>query len=281
MDSPFLVALMIVALVVGAGVLPLLFRPNQRALHAIIALASGFFLGVTFLHLLPEIAAKGHAEEGHDHPSMAIWACVLGGALAVFFAELLLRQADPHHHHHDHAHDHGGDHGHDHSGGHEHPAHHGGHRVVGIASFVGLSVHTLGGAIGIGVAWEDPAMRDSLVTATLAHKAPEAFSLVSVLLLSLMARRTVLLLLGAYALVSPVGIALGRLFATNMPEALRVPAEGLAAGTFLYVAIGELLPEVFHGRKDRGIKVLLLLAGIAAAALIFREHACGVPGHQH
>ncbi len=275
MDSPVTVALTIFALVIGAGALPLLLRMNERVLHAVIALASGFFLGVTFLHLLPEVAEQAHVvEQGHEgehDPSraMTMWACVLGGLLAVYFAELLLRQTDPHHHQHEH--EHGPDH--------DHPAHHGGHRVVGIATFVGLSVHTLGGAVGIGLSFDKPEVRDAMVTATLSHKAAEAFSLVSVLLLSQLSRRSVITLLGSYALVSPVGIALGRLFAQQLPEQMLAPAEGLAAGTFLYVAVGELLPEVFHGRKDRGAKVVLLLAGIAAAALLFHDHVCehGIP----
>lgn len=258
MDSPAVVALTVFALVIGAGALPLLLKPSERVLHAVIAIASGFFLGVTFLHLLPEIAHQSH--------SVAMWGCVLVGVLAVFFAEVLLRHGDPHQHQHDHSHEH------------DHPAHHGGHRVVGIASFVGLSVHTLGGAIGIGLSFdpEKAALREALVSATLSHKGAEAFSLVSVLLLSALARRNIVLLLGAYALVTPVGIALGRLFAKSLPQTLLLPAEGLAAGTFLYVAVGELLPEVFHGRKDRGTKVLLLLAGIVGAALLFGEHV-----HEH
>jgi len=269
MDSPVTVALTIFALVIGAGALPLLLRMNERVLHAVIALASGFFLGVTFLHLLPEVAEQCHSAVPNAGRTMTMWACVLGGLLAVYFAELLLRQTDPHHHQHEH--DHGPDH--------DHPAHHGGHRVVGIATFVGLSVHTLGGAVGIGLSFDKPEVRDAMVTATLSHKAAEAFSLVSVLLLSQLSRRSVITLLGSYALVSPVGIALGRLFAQQLPEQMLAPAEGLAAGTFLYVAVGELLPEVFHGRKDRGAKVVLLLAGIAAAALLFHDHVCehGIP----
>ncbi len=253
-----MVALAVFALVIGAGALPLLMKPSARVLHAVIALASGFFLGVTFLHLLPEIAHQSH--------SVAMWGCVLAGVLAVFFAEVLLRHGDPHQHQHDHAHEHE----------HDHPAHHGGHRVVGIASFVGLSVHTLGAAIGIGLSFDNVPLREALVSATLSHKAAEAFSLVSVLLLSALARRTVILLLAAYALVTPIGIALGRLFAESLPKSMLLLAEGLAAGTFLYVAVGELLPEVFHGRKDRGTKVVLLLAGIVGAALLFGEHV-----HEH
>ncbi len=256
MDSPLVVALSVFALVVGAGAIPLLLKLTERVLHAVIALASGFFLGVTFLHLLPEVAHASH--------SIAMWGCVLAGVLAVFFAEVLLRHRDQQEHQHDHGHEH------------DHPAHHGGHRVVGIASFVGLSVHTLGGAIGIGISFDNVPLREAMVSATLSHKAAEAFSLVSVLLLSALQRRTVVKLLGAYALVTPVGIALGRFFAEHLPKTMLLPAEGLAAGTFLYVAVGELLPEVFHGRKDRGLKVALLLVGIAAAALLFHEHV-----HEH
>jgi zinc and cadmium transporter len=221
-------------------------------LHGVVAAACGLFLGITFLDLLPELAERA---QGHDRTARLLWTSVLAGLVAVFLADVLLRSRE--------AETHEGD----------HPAHHGGHRVVGYATFVGLSLHTLGGAMGIGLGFEDAPLRDALVAATLTHKAAEAFSLASVLLLAELSRRAILLLLCAYALVTPIGVFAGRGLAGSLAPGVLGPAEGLAAGTFLYVAVGELLPEVFHGRVDRALKVLLLVAGVAASA------ALGAGGH--
>jgi len=248
--SPFAVGAAIFVLALGAGLLPLTLRFKPRALHCVIAAASGLFLGITFLHLLPELAERDHSPK--------LWSCVLAGVLAVFLAEVLLRhEEDPHDD--------------EHAG--THPAHHAVHRVLGFATFVGLSLHTLGGAIAIGLDAPDSNARRTLVAATLVHKSAEAFSLVSVLMLGDLRRRTIVLLLGAYALVSPFGIGLGRALAGSIPDGALGAADGLAAGTFLYVAVAELLPEVFHGRADRALKVVLILLGIAASALTFAGHA--------
>src|SRR5262249_39934284 len=99
------------------------------------------------------------------------------------------------------------------------------------------------------------------------------FSLASVLLLAELPRKSIARLLVAYALVTPVGIAIGRALMGAIQSDALVHAEdvasGLAAGTFLYVAVAELLPEVFHGTADRGLKVVLILLGIAASTLAF------------
>jgi zinc transporter ZupT len=245
LSSPFAVGGLVFLLAFGAGALALAVRLSARALHGIVAAACGLFLGITFLHLLPEVAERAHEADGQR---TLLWGSVLVGLLAVLLADVLLRSKEP---------DHDGD----------HPAHHGGHRVVGIATFVGLSLHTLGAAMGIGLGFEDPPLRNVMVAATLTHKAAEAFGLASVLLLAEFSRRAVLLLLLGYALVTPLGLLAGRALVGTLPASALGPAEGLAAGTFLYVAVGELLPEVFHGRADRGLKVLLLVAGIAATGL--------------
>jgi zinc transporter ZupT len=258
LSSPLAVGGIIFALSLAAGLLALGIGLSERWLHRVVAAACGLFLGITFLHLLPELSARASAPDGS---SLKLWGSVLAGLLAVFVADVLLRARE-------------GEQG-DHPGG-DHPAHHGGHRVVGIATFVGLSVHTFAGAVGIGVGFDIAALREAFVAATLSHKAAEAFSLASVLRLAELKRRSIVLLLIAYSLVTPVGIAAGRLFAHGfhwMPG----PAEGLAAGTFLYVAVGELLPEVFHGRADRGMKVLLVLLGIAASTALLAAPEAGIP----
>jgi zinc transporter ZupT len=246
--SPLAIGAAIFLLALGAGLLPLFLKFGQRTLHAVVAAATGLFLGITFLHLLPELAARD--------PTVRLWGFVLIGVLAVFLADVALRRDSD---------------AHDELHADEHPAHHGGHRVVGLATFLGLSLHTLGGAIAIGLGPSDSQLTRTLVAATLTHKSAEAFSLVSVLLLGELSRRAIIGLLVAYALVSPVGIAIGRTLAQSsiVTERALAIADGLAAGTFLYVAVAELLPEVFHGRADRGLKVILILLGIAASTLLF------------
>jgi zinc transporter ZupT len=256
LTSPFALGAAVFVLALGAGVLPLWLRFGQRTLHAVVAAASGLFLGITFLHLLPELAARDH--------TWKLWSCVLVGVLAVFLAEVMLR-----HDRDEHDEEHGG----------EHPAHHGGHRVVGIATFVGLSIHTLGGALALGLGRTDSELHATLAAATLVHKSAEAFSLASVLLLAELPRKAIARLLVAYALVTPAGIAIGRALMGVIPGDALDPAtdiaSGLAAGTFLYVAVAELLPEVFHGTADRGLKVVLILLGIAASTLAFARSGAG------
>ena len=248
LSSPLSVGLVVFALSLCAGIVPLVATFGPRSLHGVIAAACGLFLGITFLHLLPELA-----ERARDGAPTILWGCVLAGLLAVFLADVALRAREGEQQ--------------DHALG-DHPAHHGDHRVVGIATFVGLSIHTLAGAIGIGLGFEVVPLRNALIAATLAHKAAEAFSLASVLRLAELKRRTSFLLLATYALVTPVGIQVGRQLAGDVAPSALGPLEGLAAGTFLYVAVAELLPEVFHGRSDRPLKVLLLLAGIAASTAL-------------
>jgi zinc transporter ZupT len=249
LQSPAAVGGVVFALSLGAGAVPLAARFGPRVLHAVVAAACGLFLGITFLDLLPELAQRSSS------PSM--WGFVLAGLLAVFFAEVLLRAEEDEHV------EHGAT-----AIASDHPAHHGGHRVVGIATFVGLCVHTLGGATVMGLAFHDDAIRRAFVMATLAHKSAEAFSLASVLLLAGLSRRAIALMLVGYASVTPIGLALGRAIAGRIADDFLPPAEGLACGTFLYVAVAELLPEVFHGRSDRALKVVLLLSGIAASTAL-------------
>jgi zinc transporter ZupT len=46
----------------------------------------------------------------------------------------------------------------------------------------------------------------------------------------------------------------------------------IATGTFLYVALMDILPEVLHKRQDLGWKVLLMLAGLALMAFLRAGH---------
>ena len=96
----------------------------------------------------------------------------------------------------------------------------------------------------------------------MAHKAFEAFSLTNVLQLAQMSRRRLAGLALAFALVTPLGIQMGGWLHDVLGEKGQESLMAVAAGTFLYVSLCELLTEVFHRREDAVKKLLLLASGI-------------------
>lgn len=228
-------SLAVAAVALVGGVLPLLVRWNDRRLHAALALSTGIFLGAVFLHFLPELpeTSAGGLED------RTLWIFVLIGVLAVYLAETLFL----------HAHD-------EHEDADQH------HRAVGWAALFGLSVHSFTSGVGLAFAAQEPGLGKAVFIAILGHKGFEAFSLASVFQLGKFPRRATLAVVFGFALMTPLGVLAGDLLAGWLAGAGLAAAVALAAGSFLYVCLCELLPEVFHDRKDAAMKLVLLLAGI-------------------
>ncbi len=245
----------------AGGLLPLLTRWSYRGLHVALAVSTGVFLGAVFLHMLPELGG-GHEhfgnERGHDEGAspLLLWGSVLVGVLAVYLFETLVFRAQEQDQGHDsHA-------GHDHSHGQEQGAlNH--HRSVGWATLLGLTIHAATTGFGLAAASAE-GIAQPVFIAILGHKAFEAFSLTSVFLLGGFPRRRVLLLIILFSLVTPLGGMLGDAVMHELSGTVLDVVLALAAGTFLYVCLCELLPEVFHHREDGVRKILLLLGGILA-----------------
>jgi zinc transporter ZupT len=218
--------------VVGAA-LPLYRRWSERGLHVFVAIAAGIFLGAIFLHLLPEMASGGDAR--------GPWVAALAGLLLLFFVEKIwlaqpASHADP-------------------------------HDVVWFATFIGLTVHSFATGLGCGGLAAQPEVFWPLVGSIAVHKLGEAFSLATVMRLGGLATRRAVAFLGVFCLAAPVALAAGAGLALRPGGGgLSAILTGLACGTFLYVAVGDLLPEVFHGSTARLQRVGGLLLGIAVAA---------------
>lgn len=266
----------------AGGVLPLLVRWNERHLHTALALSTGIFLGAVFLHFLPTLStmslateqapteASAEAPQDHDHDHAPgeeceddhaeaagagvgaadghaghahggdrwLWLFVLVGVLGVYLIEALVLRT------------------HDHDERHR-------HRAVGYAALLGLTVHALTAGIGFSAAKHDLHAGRAIFVAILAHKGFEAFSLTTVFQLAKISRAKVLLLVIAFACVTPAGMLAGDALSSVLgPRGLPL-LTALAAGTFLYVCLCELLVEVFHHREDTLVRVALLAAGIA------------------
>ena len=142
------------------------------------------------------------------------------------------------------------------------------HRMVGLAAFIGLSLHAVADGLGLSAGVQAPELRGALTTAIVSHKLLGGFSLAIALLLTGMSARRVVQLVALFALVTPLA-AVGT--ATLLPdlgaEAHHVMT-AFAAGTFLYVALCDLLPEVFHERRDGFAKAALLVLGVALSHLL-------------
>lgn len=249
--TPLEIALSLVAISVLGALLPFARRWGQGGLHVFVAASAGIFLGMVFLHLIPEMAGLELLGHGHAHAhdpdpahSLLPWGAALLGFGGLYALERLwlrgrMHDPDP-------------------------------HALLWLSTWIGLVVHAV--TSGLGLAGVVAAAEDVWVflLPLLWHKFTESFSLASVLRLGRVRTALAIALLGIFVLLAPAGLLVG--------DALRgrgwVSAEvltGFAVGTFLYVALIDLLPEVFHQPGKRGVRVAAVVLGIASAAL--------APGH--
>jgi zinc transporter ZupT len=239
-----LYSLIVFAVAFCGGLLALVRKWSEPQLHTIVAFGAGIFLGATFIHLLPEAMEGEYSKEAG--------AMVLIGFLLVLFVErfLLSRPGQ--------------------AGGHVHV-----HTVVSTTAFIGLSVHTLIGGLGLAIGAEQPEVGRAVLVSLLAHKIPETFVMVTLMMLAGIRYSRIIVNLAILCAMTPIGaMLLAQIVPVNGSRALSMMT-GLVAGTFLYVATGNLLPEVFHLRERRGWNLALLVVGavlMAGLGFYWHEH---------
>jgi zinc transporter ZupT len=194
---------------------------EAEQLHLFVAFGAGVFLGTVFLHLLPEVVHEGPAD-------LASTMVLLGFMFLLLFERTLVG----HHAHHC---------------GEDCPHH---HEILGLTSFVGLSVHSLAAGFSLGVAVLNPELGSVIFFSIMAHKATAAFSLSTVFVLADMERWKSMLFLAAFSLMTPVGAWAAVPLIERLEEINLAIPTALAAGTFLYVATMELVPEAFHEAEE-------------------------------
>lgn len=237
-----LYTLLIASAALASAAVPVLLPRLQRLTHYFLSFAAGVMLGAAFFHMLPEAVAAGGIEA-------LPWA--LGGFVFLFSMEryVLIHWCKE-----DEACEvHGGDH--------HHPG------TMGLAALLGLSIHTLvdGFALGAAVAG---GVGTSVFLAILFHKVPNSFSLASILVYERYARRTVAAYMGIFVLTLPLGAVLYFCLSGALSEVVfGARALAFSAGTFLHLAVSDLIPDLHRYKDERLGLSLTLIGGIGVMVL--------------
>jgi len=134
-----------------------------------------------------------------------------------------------------------------------------------------LSIHSIIAGTSLGL---EASLLSSIaiLIAIVAHKESAAFSLGISLTNSAFPAPRHIAVIVFFSVMTPIGVLLGTVFAATLSDRtttlLEALFDGLAAGTFLYVAVADIMKEVFEQPLDRWAKTLFIIVGFFLMALI-------------
>src|SRR5216683_646097 len=257
----------ILAVSLFGGSVPLLGRVTHSRLQLYLSLSAGVMLGASFFHVMPDAMEMAGAGFG--------WWMALG-VVGLFCIERFIA---PHSHEissklqQEHEHEPGCEHDHEHRAA---PT------VAGWMAVLGLTIHTFMNGVGLAGAVQFDAEKGSsgywllpglaLFLAIALHKPADALAISTVLSRKGVRRGTVTLVQLGFALMVPIGAGAFMVTSGEIQEEARNQLTGAAlafsAGTFLFIALSDLLPEVQFHRHDRIPLSLALIVGVVLMGFI-------------
>ena len=242
--------------------------------HVIEEVESGEINASTGIEEIEELITSHVHEESHGDEEENLENLIIGAAiLAGFIMMLILEGSGMGHAIHEEHHDHHDEHGHEH-------VHHG---AAPWLLVLGLSLHSAadGLAIGSAAAGASEAVTALVALAVLIHKVPAAFSLG---VFSMHERenrndsiRDVLL----FALATPVMIMVSFYALEGLDGHLIALAMLFAAGTFLYVATVDTLPDIHNPETGREALKNVLIGVVVMVLVLYGADAVGLIEHGH
>ena len=252
--------LLILGASIAGGMIPVWFRLTHRWMEVAVSFVAGVMLGIGLLHMLPHALEQVGSQAG-DEPDtfLRVMLWVLAGLLTMFFIE---RFFCFHHHdvedgevtcHHDHE-------------------HHNGHDMTWSGAALGLTLHSIFAGVALAASVQhgaDSAWLPGLGTflVILLHKPFDSMTIATLMAhggWSLAWRHVVN---GLFALAIPIGAAIFHfgVMGENGGGLGLGYALAFASGTFLCIALSDLLPELQFHDHDRGKLSAALLLGLALA----------------
>jgi len=271
-----LAALTLILALVG-GLFPIFskIKENPETLRRITGIASGILLASALLVVVPEgfeLATEEHEEAGHEEEGVGN--LLIGGAvLAGFLVMLILEGSGIGHAVHEEHHDHHNEHGHEHIH----------HRNSPWIIVLGLSLHSAadGLAIGSAAAGTSEAVTALVALAVLIHKVPAAFSLGVFSMHEREDRNDTIRDIVMFSLATPVMIIVSFYALQGLDEQLIALAMLFAAGTFLYVATVDTLPDIHNPETGREALRNVLIGVTAMVLVLYGAEAVGLIEHGH
>ena len=276
-SAPIELAALTLILALLGGLPPILskIKENQETLRRITGIASGILLASALLVVIPEgfeLATEEHEESGEEEEGVGN--LLIGGAvLAGFLMMLILEGSGIGHAVHEEHHDHHDEHGHEH-------VH---HRNSPWIIVLGLSLHSAadGLAIGSAAAGSTEAVTALVALAVLIHKVPAAFSLGVFSMHERENRNDSVRDIVMFSLATPVMILVSFYTLQGMDEHLIALAMLFAAGTFLYVATVDTLPDIHNPETGRAAVRNVLIGVVVMILVLYGAEAAGLIEHGH
>ena len=216
------------------------FTLPERWVPRMVSFAVGAMLGADLLDLLPEAVAAGLSVERAG-------ATVLAGLLLFFVLEKLALWR------------------------HQHIPEHGGNAIkpAGPMILLGDAVHNFVDGVLIAAAFlQDVRLGVATTIAVIAHEIPQEVGDFMVLLSAGYSKSRAFMLNLLCSLTAVAGGLLGY-FLVQETRALIPYALALAAASFIYIAVADLVPELHHDHNVSSApsQLILILSGIGAVAL--------------
>uniref|UniRef100_A0A1L8DEX8 Putative zinc transporter n=1 Tax=Nyssomyia neivai TaxID=330878 RepID=A0A1L8DEX8_9DIPT len=269
--SPILatIAILIISLcgLVGLAVVPLMkYSAYQDILHFLVALAVGTLVGDALMHLLPHAFEAQEEASGHMHSSTWICFGTFISALSMFMLENLLALI---------------------GGGHSHAPTETANceeielnpvkkvskekplTPLAIMVILGDGLHNLTDGLAIGSSFAaDPIMGMTTAFAVLCHELPHELGDFALLLKTGVTLKRVIVLNIISSALSFLGMGIG-LFLITLNTGLIKWIYAFTAGSFLYIGLADLVPELTHGAPTKCLKsALIAILGILMGGLI-------------
>ncbi len=134
--------------------------------------------------------------------------------------------------------------------------------ALGVVSVLGIGFHSLLDGVIIGAGFADSAVTGIIATvAVIMHEFPEGLSMMAILLHAGLTRNKALAYSVAVALATPVGAVVSHGLLQGIQASVLGGLLGVAAGSFLYIAASDLIPET--RRQSTPYNIPLVIGGMA------------------